>query len=43
MNLFVPQKYIVSDGIKDFFVNNNLLPAMASVSIGLVSTSNTTN
>jgi large-conductance mechanosensitive channel len=37
MNLFVPQKYIVSDGIKEFFINNNLLPAMASVSIGLVS------
>jgi large-conductance mechanosensitive channel len=37
MNLFVPQNYIVSDGIRDFFVKNNLLPAMASVSIGLVS------
>ena len=37
MNIFEPQKYIVNDGIQDFFVNNNLLPAMASVSIGLVS------
>lgn len=37
MNIFEPQKYIINDGIKDFFVKNNLLPAMASVSIGLVS------
>jgi large-conductance mechanosensitive channel len=37
MNLFNPQEYVVSDGIRDFFVKNNLLPAMASVSIGLVS------
>lgn len=37
MNIFDPKKYIVNDGIKDFFINNNLLPAMASVSIGLVS------
>lgn len=37
MNIFQPQQYIMNDGIKDFFVKNNLLPAMASVSIGLVS------
>ena len=37
MNIFQPQNYIINDGIKDFFVKNNLLPAMASVSIGLVS------
>lgn len=37
MYIFEPQKYIINDGIKDFFVKNNLLPAMASVSIGLVS------
>lgn len=37
MEIFNPQQYIVNDGIKDFFVKNNLLPAMASVSIGLVS------
>lgn len=37
MNIFEPDKYIVTDGIKDFFVKNKLLPSMASVSIGLVS------
>jgi large-conductance mechanosensitive channel len=37
MEIFNPQQYVVNDGIKDFFVKNNLLPAMASVSIGLVS------
>jgi large-conductance mechanosensitive channel len=37
MNLFNPQDYVISDNIRDFFVKNNLLPAMASVSIGLVS------
>ena len=38
MNIFEPHKYIITDGIQDFFVKNNLLPAMASVSVGLVST-----
>jgi len=37
MSIFDSKAYIVSDGISDFFVKNNLLPAMASVSIGLVS------
>jgi large-conductance mechanosensitive channel len=37
MNIFDPQAYVVNDNMRDFFVKNNLLPAMASVSIGLVS------
>jgi large-conductance mechanosensitive channel len=36
MSLFDAQQIIVNDNIKDFFVKNNLLTTMASVSIGLV-------
>lgn len=37
MNIFDSQTYIDNDDFSDFFVKNNILPAMASVSIGLVS------
>lgn len=37
MNIFNSQTVIDNGDFSDFFVKNNLLPAMASVSIGLVS------
>lgn len=37
MNMFSSQTYIDNSDFSDFLVENNILPAMASVSIGLVS------
>jgi large-conductance mechanosensitive channel len=37
MNLFSSQTYIDNGDFSDFLVENNILPAMASVSIALVS------
>jgi large-conductance mechanosensitive channel len=37
MSLFGDKTLIISNGIRDFFVKNNLLTTMASVSVGLVS------
>ncbi len=37
MNMFTSQTYIDNGDFSDFLVENNILPAMASVSIALVS------
>jgi large-conductance mechanosensitive channel len=37
MNIFNSQTYFDNGNFSDFVVKNNLLPAMASVSVGLVS------
>lgn len=37
MNIFDSQTNIDNDDFSDFFIKNNILPAMASVNIGLIS------